>query len=142
MSTVTIENIKKYAEGNKIPDTVELDYSEFTVQAKTGLTIEEKLSFVETVVSNAYIDGITPSSLLVDVAFTITFMQMVCVDLPLPMRDSDGENVVDSQAAYDIAVGLDILYKYAYLPAAYLAEKLGFNAVWDAKTNITTITKK
>ena len=36
-----------------------------------------------------------------------------------------------------------LVYKgEAYVPAAYLAEKLGFNAVWDAKTNITTITKK
>lgn len=28
----------------------------------------------------------------------------------------------------------------AYLPAAYLAEKLGLTAKWDAKTNITTLT--
>jgi len=36
-----------------------------------------------------------------------------------------------------------LVYKgEAYLPATYLADKLGYNAVWDAKTNTTTITKK
>jgi len=124
MSELKMESIKKYAEGNKQPDTVELEYGEFTVQAKTGLTIEEKLNFVETVVKNAYVGGITPSSLLVDVAFTITFMQMVCVDLPLPMKESDGESVVDSQAAYDMAVGLDILHKYGCKSGSELINEL------------------
>ena len=30
----------------------------------------------------------------------------------------------------------------AYLPAAYLATKLGLNARWDKDTNITTLTSK
>jgi len=30
----------------------------------------------------------------------------------------------------------------AYLPAAYLATKLGLTAEWDAKTNITLLTSK
>jgi len=124
MSGLQMEIIKKYAEANRQPDTMELDYGEFTVTAKTGLTIEEKLSFVETVVKNACVDGITPSSLLIDVAFAITFMQTVCVDLPLPTKESDGESIVDSQAAYDMAAGLDILHKYGCKSGSELINEL------------------
>ena len=123
--SVTIEKINQYVNTNKTQETVELDYGEFKILAKTNLSIEQKLSFVESVVKDSFSNAITPSLALNDVAFTINFVLAACPDIPLPTVEADEEFVIDTQSSYDIIKGLDLISKYREAEAGdYLYREL------------------
>ena len=105
--SVTLKQINDYVKEVQPSGTFGLDYGDFKVNLKTDLTIDEKHSFVKQVVSNAYINRIKPSKLNIDVMMAVCFLKM-CTDVPLPTKEVDGETVIDSQAACDIAKALSL----------------------------------
>ena len=112
MPNISLEEIQNYIKNNPNKDLVELNFESFTLPVKTNLTIEEKLSFVESVVKDSFTNMITPSLILNDIAFTINFVLAVCPDFPFPTKEVDDEFVIDTQSSYDIIQSLDFINKY------------------------------
>jgi len=107
---ITLTRIEEYIARNKESDTISLDYGDFEVNVKTGLTIDEKSQFIERVFENAYIGHIVPSQLKTDVVFVITFMQFL-TDIPIPTLAESTDEIVDNELAYNIMRSLNIIHR-------------------------------
>jgi len=113
--SVTLEQIQELMSGTS-KEADEINYPDFTISAKTNLTISEKINLVESVVNNSYINGINPSSILSDIALKIAFIQAVCPAFPFPAVENNdidkSEAIIDSQLAVEMIDRLDLIRNY------------------------------
>ena len=82
------------------------------VLVKKTLTNQEEYDFVKSVVASAFPDYTSPSYVHAEKAFEIAFMTIIAQDAELPMVETDGGMVLDSQGVSNIVRSMNIICEY------------------------------